>query len=58
MREVVRHERAGVGHADGDIVTDLECELVGEHPGHLIDVAVQMEDAFGAGGQGFLDRKS
>ena len=49
MRDVVRHERAGAGHADGDLVTDL---------GDLIDVAAQMEKACGAGGQSFLDRTS
>ena len=55
MRDVARHERAGAGPADGDLVTDLECELAGEHPGDLIAVVVQMEEACGAGGQGFLE---
>src|SRR5258708_6251621 len=42
--------------ADGDLVADLEGELAGEHPGDLGAVAVQMEEARGAGRQGFLEQ--
>jgi hypothetical protein len=30
MRDVARHERAGAGAAEGDLVADLEGELAGE----------------------------
>src|SRR2546429_4122252 len=54
MRDVAREERAGAGPADGDLVADLEGDFAGEHPGNLVAVAVQMEQALGADGRGFL----
>src|SRR5216684_6842679 len=56
MRDVARHERAGAGPASGDLVADLEGELARKHPGDFVAVAVQMEEARGAGGQGFLEQ--
>src|SRR5207245_10766816 len=56
MRNVAREERAGAGPADGDLVADLESDLAGEHPGDLVAVAVQMEQALGADGDGFLEQ--
>src|SRR5271167_1108498 len=56
MRDVARHERAGAGPADGDLVADLKGDLAGEHPGDLVAVVVEMEEALGAGGQGFLEQ--
>ena len=56
MRDVAREERAGAGATDGDLVTDLEGDLAGEHPGDLVAVAVQMEQALGADGHGFLEQ--
>src|SRR5437667_11673566 len=56
MRDAGREERAGAGPADGDLVADLEGELAGEHPGDLVAVAVQMEQALGADGDGFLEQ--
>src|SRR5713226_6745417 len=56
MRDVARHERAGAGPADGDLVADLEGEPAGEHPSDLVAVAVQMEEALGADGHGFLEQ--
>ncbi len=56
MRDVAREERAGAGPADGDLVADLEGDLAGEHPGDLVAVAVQMEQALGADGHGFLEQ--
>src|SRR6267142_6697325 len=50
MWDVAREERAGAGPADGDLVADLEGDLAGEHPGDLVAVAVQMEQALGADG--------
>src|SRR5262245_48574439 len=50
MRHVAREERAGAGAADGDLVADLERDLAGEHPGHLVTIAVQVEEALGADG--------
>ena len=38
MRDVARHERAGAGPADGDLVADLKGDLAGEHPGDLVAV--------------------
>src|SRR5216683_882846 len=55
MRDVARHERAGAGPADGDFVADLKGELADEHPGDLVAIAVQMEEALCTGGQGFLE---
>src|SRR5207249_4828603 len=55
MRDVAREERAGAGPADGDLVADLKSDLAGEHPGDLVAVAVQMEEARGTGRQGFLE---
>src|SRR5438128_881398 len=55
MRDVAREERAGAGPADGDLVADLEGDLADEHPGDLVAVAVQMEEALGADGHGFLE---
>src|SRR5204862_5271394 len=40
----------------GDFVADREGEFPGDHPGHLIAVAVQMIEAIGTGGQGLLER--
>src|SRR6266436_3693283 len=54
MRDVARHECAGAGPTDRDRVADHKGELAGEHPGDLVAVAVQMEEARGAGRQGFL----
>jgi hypothetical protein len=56
MRDVAREERAGAGPADGNLVADLEGDLAGEHPRDLVAVAVQMEEALGAHGQGFLEQ--
>src|SRR5712664_1963009 len=56
MRDVAREERAGAGSADGNIVADLKGDLAGEHPGDLVAVAVQMEEALGAGRHGFLEQ--
>jgi hypothetical protein len=56
MRDVARHERAGAEPADGDLVGDLKGDLAGEHPGDLVAVVVEMEEALGAGGQGFLEQ--
>src|SRR5260370_31202466 len=56
MRDVARHERAGAGPADGDLVADLKGDLAGEHPGDLVAVVVEVEEALGAGGQGFLEQ--
>src|SRR5947207_15727189 len=56
MRDVARHERAGARPADGDLFADLKGDLSGKHPGDLVAVAVQMEEALGAGGQGFLEQ--
>src|SRR5205807_44972 len=56
MRDVAREERAGAGPADGDLVADLEGDLADEHPGDLVAVAVQMEEALGADGHGFLEQ--
>ena len=55
MRDVARHECAGAGPADCDRVADHESEFAGEHPGDLVAVVVQMEEARGAGRQGFLE---
>src|SRR5260370_7368089 len=55
MRDVARHERGGAGPADGDLVADLKGDLAGEHPGDLVAVVVEVEEALGAGGQGFLE---
>ena len=38
------------------VVTDHEGEFAGEHPGDLVAVVVQMEEACGAGWQGFLEQ--
>jgi hypothetical protein len=51
VRDVARHEGTGAGPADGDLVADLKGELAGEHPGDLVAVAVQMEEARDAGRQ-------
>src|ERR1700730_15045557 len=56
MRDVARHERATAGPADGDLVADLKGDLAGEHPGDLVAVVVEVEEALGAGGQGFLEQ--
>src|SRR5918996_5896440 len=48
--------RAGAGPADGDLVAYLEGDLAGEHPGDLVAVAVQMEQALGADGHGFFEQ--
>jgi hypothetical protein len=56
MRDVAWHERAGAGPADGDLVTDLKGDLAGEYPSDLVAVVVEMEEALGAGGQGFLEQ--
>src|SRR6266851_7036461 len=56
MRHVAREERAGAGPADGNLVADLKGDLAGEHPGDLVAVAVQMEEALGAGRHGFLEQ--
>src|SRR5215475_7994495 len=55
MRDVAREERAGARAADGDLVADLERDLAGEHPGDLVTVAVEMEQALGADGHGLLE---
>src|SRR5262245_12918442 len=56
VRDVAREERAGAGAADGDLVADLERDLAGEHPGDLVAVAVEMEQALGADGHGLLEQ--
>ena len=53
MRDVAREERAGAGPADSNIVADLKGDLAGKHPGNLVAVVVQMEEALGAGGAPF-----
>src|SRR5262245_19528995 len=55
MRDVAREERAGSGPTNAHIVPDSEGDLAGEHPGHLVAVAMEMEHALGAGGHGFLE---
>src|SRR6266850_67321 len=40
MRDVAREEGARAGPADAHLVTDLEGDLTGEHPGDLVAVAV------------------
>src|ERR1700730_18363109 len=55
MRDVAREERAGAGTSDGNLVADLEGDLAREHPRDLVAVAVQMEEALGAHGQGLLE---
>src|SRR5207244_1735066 len=40
---------------DGNLVADLEDDLAREHPRDLVAVAVQMEEALGADGQGLLE---
>src|SRR5262245_47018982 len=55
MRDVAREERAGAGAADTHIVADLEGDLAGEHPRNLVAVAVEMEEALGTDGDGFLE---
>src|SRR5713226_2461578 len=56
VRDLAREERAGAGAANGNIVADLKGDLAGEHPGDLVAVAVQMEEALGADGHGFLEQ--
>src|ERR1700736_4207372 len=55
MRDVARHECAGAGPADRDRVSDHKSEFAGEHPGDLVAVAVQMQEACGTGRQGLLE---
>ena len=51
MWEIARHERAGAGPAYGHLIADLQGHLAREHPGDLVVVAVQMEEACGTGGR-------
>src|SRR5712691_673881 len=50
MRHATRHEGAGAGAADRDLVADLEGDLAGEDIGHLVAVVVQVERALCPGG--------
>src|SRR5262249_32824931 len=56
MRDVAREERAGARPADGHLIADPERDLTGQHPGDLVAVAVEMEQALGADGHGFLEQ--
>src|SRR6266851_3419134 len=55
MRHAARHEGAGSGAADRDLVADEERDLAGEDIGHLVAVAMQVERALGPGRNGFLE---
>src|SRR5438132_14402734 len=55
MWDVARHECAGAGPTDRDRLADHKREFAGEHPGDLVAVAVQMEEARGTDRQGFLE---
>src|SRR5262245_41528937 len=55
VRDVAREERAGAWATDGHLVADLEGDLAGEHPVDLVAVTVQMEEALGPDGHGFLE---
>src|SRR5262245_43033557 len=56
VRDVAREERAGTGSAHGNLLADHEGDLAREHPGDLIAVAVEMEEALGARGHGLLEQ--
>src|SRR5438034_2660295 len=56
MRDVAREERTRARPADAHLVADLERDLTGEDPGDLVAVAVEMEEALGAGRHGFLEQ--
>src|SRR5437764_14180868 len=55
MRHAARHEGAGPGAADRNLVADLEGDLALQDVGHLVAVVVQMEGALGPGWDGFLE---
>src|SRR5262245_520747 len=56
VRDVAREERTGAGTADAHLVADLKGDLAGENPGDLVALTVEMEQALGAGGDGFLEQ--
>src|SRR5881296_907419 len=56
MRDAARHEGAGAGAADRDLVADLEGDLAAQDIGHLVAVMMQMERALCPGGNGFLEQ--
>src|SRR5216683_4020317 len=55
MRHAARHEGAGAGTADRDLIADLEGHLAAQDIGHLVAVAMQVERALGPGGNGLLE---
>src|SRR5258708_8894373 len=55
MRHAARHEGAGAGAADRDLVADLEGDLAIQDIRHLVAVVMQVERALCPGGNGFLE---
>src|SRR5262249_17860977 len=49
VRDVARQERAGSRAADRHLITDLEGDLTLEHPGDLVAVTVEVEEALRTG---------
>src|SRR5439155_1484148 len=56
MRHAARHEGAGSGAADRDLIADQEGDLTAQDIGHLVAVVMQVEGALGPGGDGLLEQ--